>query len=303
VADQTSTNGNRDSDHGHVSAREPRAAAPRLTGEMPVPNTDHDRHDQLLVASLLDRSTGGDDRDRGEALVATCADCAALHSDLVLLHEAARALPPPPRPRDYAISAEDAARLRQTGWRRLIGTFGSTRDAFSRPLAIGLTTLGLAGLLAASIPGVLSAGAGSPAAVPTVGEAVSGAGANPESLGEPKAAPAPSAEPSAAAPVGAPLVAPSAQATTAPAPAASPVSSDESFDTFLGAPTATAGPAAIAPNSSGVERREGFDANGAAATGEPATVPIDRVVVIALAGLLLAGGVGLFVLRWAGRRV
>jgi hypothetical protein len=265
---------------------------------MPVPNADHDRHDQLLIASLLDRSTGGDDRDRGEALVATCADCAALHSDLVLLHEAARALPTPPRPRDFTLSTEDAARLRQTGWRRLIGAFGSTRDAFSRPLAIGLTTLGLAGLLAASIPGFLSGVAGSPAAVPTIGQAASGAGANPESVGEPKAAPAPSAAPSAAAPLGAALTMPSAQATTAPAPAASPVSSDESFDTFVGAPTATAGPAAITPNSGGAERREGFDA-----TGEPATAPVDRVAVIVLAGLLLAGGVGLFVLRWAARRV
>jgi hypothetical protein len=273
---------------------------------MPVPNPDHDRHDQLLIASLLDRSTGGEDRDRGESLVATCADCAALHADLILLREAARALPTPPRPRDYALSTEDAARLRRTGWRRLIGAFGSTRDAFSRPLAIGLTTLGLAGLLAASIPGVLSGGAGSAAGVPTVGQAASGAGANPESLGEPKAAPAPSAAPSAAAPLGAALIAPSAQATTAPAPAAAVASpeaqpSGDAFDTFVGAPAATAGPAAIAPNASGVERREGFDATGAAATSEPATVPIDRVAVIVLAGLLLVAGVGLFVLRWAGR--
>jgi hypothetical protein len=304
VADPSSTGPNRDDPGDPASTREPHAATARLDGEMPVPNADHDRHDQLLIASLLDRSTGGEDRDRGEALVATCADCAALHADLILLHEAARAVPTPPRQRDYRLSTEDAAQLRRTGWRQVVAAFGSTRDAFSRPLAIGLTTLGLAGLLAASIPGVLSGGAGSTAAVPTVGQAASGAGVGPESVGEPKAAPAPSAAPSVAAPLGAAQIAPSAQPTTAPAPAAaSPVSSDESFDTFVGAPAATAGPAAIAPNSGGAEQREGFDATGSSATGEQATAPVDRVAVIVLAGLLLVAGVGLFMLRWAGRRV
>ena len=43
------------------------------------------------------------------------------------------------------------------GWRRFVAAFGSPRDVFSRPLAVGLTTLGLAGLLLASAPSILPA--------------------------------------------------------------------------------------------------------------------------------------------------
>ena len=67
--------------------------------------------------------------------------------------------------RDYALSSEDARRASRTGWRRLVAVFGSTRDAFSRPLAIGLTTIGLAGLLVTTVPGALP-GASSSAACP-----------------------------------------------------------------------------------------------------------------------------------------
>ncbi|HEX9092411.1 MAG TPA: hypothetical protein VF902_00370, partial [Coriobacteriia bacterium] len=245
---------------------EPRGATSRLTGEMPVRSANHPSHDQLLIASLLDRSTGGADRERGEALIATCDDCASLHQDLIALRDAARVLPTPPRPRDFAISTENAARLRRTGWRRLVAAFGSTRDAVSRPLAIGLTTLGLAGLLVATIPGVLSVGGEATSAVPMVGQAVGGAGANSESLEGSKAALAPSAAPSA--PAAAALVAPSAIPTNAPAPAepapAAPAPSSDSFDTFVGTPTASAGAAAIAPVPDGSVRREGLEATGSA---------------------------------------
>jgi hypothetical protein len=64
-------------------------------------------------------------------------------------------MPVSPRPRDFTLTAADAERLRVRGWRRLLSAIGSTHDVFSRPLAIGLTTLGLAGLLVATIPGSL----------------------------------------------------------------------------------------------------------------------------------------------------
>src|SRR5512146_583877 len=108
---------------------------------MQVPNAEHDRHDPLLVASLLDRSTDAPERRLGETLVASCAECAALHEDLLALRSAARSLPTPPRTRDYSLTSDDARRLRRKGWRRLVAIFGSTRDAVSRPLAIGLTTI------------------------------------------------------------------------------------------------------------------------------------------------------------------
>ena len=49
-------------------------------------------------------------------------------------------------------------RLRPNLIRRLFGSFGTPRDGFSRPLALGLTTLGLAGLMLGFLPGTLSFG-------------------------------------------------------------------------------------------------------------------------------------------------
>ena len=263
-----------------ASAGEPRGATARLTGEMTHQPTDHATHDEMLIAGLLDRSPGHPDRDRAEALVAACDDCAALHRDLVALSAATRVLPTPPRPRDFTLSPDDRERLRPKGWRRLIAAFGSSRDVFSRPLAIGLTTLGLAGLLVATIPSVLSGQGGASAA----------AGANPESLGaSSRAMAAPSAGPSAAAA----LVAPSAEPSTLP--------SGPTYDTFVAGPAASGGAAAVAPESSTLERQGGDDATGAAPT--PAELPAERSGVIVLASLLLIVGLGLFALRWTARRL
>jgi hypothetical protein len=128
----------------------------------------HREHDLFLVASLagapdaLDapaapagRPSDDPDHARAEALVAGCADCARLHADLVALAVATRALPAPALPRrDFRLTETDAARLRPSGWRRLVGVFAGPRDAITRPLAMGLTTIGLAGLLVGTIPAV-----------------------------------------------------------------------------------------------------------------------------------------------------
>ena len=286
--------------------REPLGADTRLTGEMRVSNSDHRTHDLLLVASLLDRPTGDPERPRAEALVAACTACAALHLDLVALREATFALPTPPRVRDYALSPEDARRLRRSGWRHLIAVFGSTRDTFSRPLAIGLTTIGLAGLLFTTTPWAWS-GASSSAARPTLGQAVGGAGsgANSESPGSSKEAPAASAGPSAAGPAAAALTAPSGAPTGVPAPAAPSAESTpsgEAFDTYVGVPAASAGAAGIAPAPDDSNERQGVDRTAATSLGQEAS-SVDHVAAITLAGLLVATGVGLFVLRWAGRRL
>ena len=118
---------------------------------------------------------------RAEALVAGCSLCAQLHADLVALGAAARAMPTPARPRDYVLTPADAARLRPSGWRRVVAAFGTARDGFSRPLAVGLTTLGLAGLLVTTVPSILpwsSATSGGPsAAQDSIAEASRRAGA------------------------------------------------------------------------------------------------------------------------------
>jgi hypothetical protein len=242
---------------------------------MTDPSTDHATHDELLIASLLDRSPGDPDRDRAEALVAACDDCAALHRDLVALSAATRVLPTPPRPREFTLSAADAVRLRPEGWRRLIAAFGSSRDVFSRPLAIGLTTLGLAGLLVASIPGVLSGPGGASVALSSVERsdgAASVTGAAPESSGaSSQVEAAPAAGPSAAAPV--------APAADALSPEVLP--SEPTSDKY------GAGPAA----------------SGAAAAPTSVELPAERSTLILPAGLLLVVGLGLFALRWSARRL
>jgi hypothetical protein len=128
--------------------------------------TSHDRHDALLVAALAAGDLAGTDRDHATDLIETCADCATLHDDLVAIARATASAPPPiaTRPRDYRLSPEQAARLRPSGWRRVAGVLAGPRLAFTRPLGIGLTTIGLAGLLLMNVS--LGVSLGSSAAAP-----------------------------------------------------------------------------------------------------------------------------------------
>jgi hypothetical protein len=139
---------------------------------MPHVNDLHEQHDPMLVVSLASGDLATADRDRATAqsLVATCADCALLHDDVLALATATKALPPAVRTRDFRISPEQAAKLQPGGWRRFFTAPGAL---FSRQLGVGLTTLGIAGILISSI-GALpiggfasSAGGAAPASVPS----------------------------------------------------------------------------------------------------------------------------------------
>ena len=169
----------------------------RLTGLM----TDrhgapaHSTHDTTLVASLADHSLPATERAAGMELVSTCADCAALHADLVALVVATRAMPTPPRRIDYRLTRGHAARLRPNPWRRLVAVVGSAHDGVTRPLAMGLTALGLVGVLVASAPTILQpAGAGTSApSSQAVGESqpIINAAPAPGAVDTPAAAPRP----------------------------------------------------------------------------------------------------------------
>ena len=91
-----------------------------------------------LVAAHLDGRLDPADLGRVEGWLAACGACAVLHADLQDLVLATRALPTPARPRDFALTPDDARRLRSGGWRRLVAAIGSPRDTVSRPLALGL---------------------------------------------------------------------------------------------------------------------------------------------------------------------
>jgi len=275
--------------------REPMPGRARLTGEMTEPRSAHATHDRMLIASLIDRSASGLERARGEEQLTACPDCALLYDDLVALSAATRAMPVPPRPRDFTLSTADAVRLRVRGWRRLLSAIGSTHDVFSRPLAIGLTTLGLAGLLVTTIPGSLPGfGGGTNLQAPedaarnVAGDAAAGSAANPELQSGASPASSAAAESGPAIAAAAPSAAPSD--APAPAPAASPDAPPEVL-----AEGGESGPIAGEPQDRGAFdtfQNSFSDADG----GGPSPMFID-------AALLLLIGLGLFGLRWTARRL
>jgi anti-sigma factor RsiW len=239
------------------------------------PTTTHAEHDLLLVAALADREPDGEEAGRGRAQIAACTECAALHAELVSLASATRALPSASRPRDFRLRPADAERLRPNLVRRILGSFGTARDGFSRPLAMGLTTLGLAGLLIGVVPGALPAGGtgGAGATLETVGQAVDD---DFRSMGAASAAPG---------------------AVAVPAP-----SGDQATDGNEDAAGASAAPTAQQ------QRDLGGRGGGVMIAGEPdpeiALAPdssgVSQLVVVS--GSLLIVGLGLFALRWSSRR-
>ena len=124
----------------------------------------HPRHDRILIAAAVDRDRGARP-PRVRALLATCLECARLYADLLALALALPSAATTARPRDFTLTAADAARLRPRGLRRWLGLIGTSRDTLTRPLAIGFTTLGLAGLLVATVPGALPGSGGTSAEV------------------------------------------------------------------------------------------------------------------------------------------
>ena len=120
----------------------------------PTSASAHATHDLTIIAALAARTPDPSDVQTGSARqqLAACSACTDLLADLLALQTALPTTSTPARPRDFSLTSADAARLRRGGWRRILGFFGSARDNVSRPLAIGFTTLGIAGLLVAALP-------------------------------------------------------------------------------------------------------------------------------------------------------
>lgn len=230
----------------------------------------HAEHDPLLVAAFAAGDLGEADRQAAELLASTCADCALLAGDLRAIATATAALPPRTRPREFALSPQDAARLQGRGWRRLLGLLAGPRSAALRPLATGLTTLGIAGLLLAALP--------------------------PIQLGGAAAAPAGEIAP-AAAPSG--IERDSADGSAAPAQAA-PSGRLDWYSAQSAAPNASP----LAVDTAGGEDAPVVPDQAAPAQPE-VTVPVVRgpSPLALLSGGLLVLGLGLFGLRWMARRL
>jgi hypothetical protein len=117
------------------------------------PDSTHRRHDPLLVAAHAAGDLTGPEAAAATAQIADCTDCATLDADLRALATAVHTLPAVARvPRDFRLTAEQVAQLRGgPWWRRIIRSVVAPRG-FGRPLATGLTTLGLVGILLGSVP-------------------------------------------------------------------------------------------------------------------------------------------------------
>ena len=241
---------------------------------LPADPSAHAAHDLLLVAALADEGADaltGSEQERATTLVTTCSDCAALHADLVALAAAIPASATPPRPRDFRLSADDAARLRPAGWRRFLAGIGSSRDTITRPLALGLTTLGLVGLLVGTVPGAFSFSSGAGPTLSAVGNSVGAA-----------AAPAAAASGAAAST--------ESLTVTTPPPSVDNGGVFEGGDSGDRPAVTNAAPQAgvDAPNTAEAAIRD--DSSGLS-------------VLLVVAGALLILGLGLFALRWTARRI
>jgi hypothetical protein len=257
----------------------------------------HDDHDTGLVAALAAGDATGADRDHATELVRTCPACAALREDLVLLAAATRALPAPRRTRDYRLSEAQAARLRPAGWRRLLAPFAAPRFRFAAPLGTAMATLGVAGLVLASLPGALPMAVSAPAPqlapLRTTSEQPpsEAAGAGPAS--------------SSAASAGAPSAAPASSAA-APSASGSLTGGGVSLDSATKA-DASASPrerstAYGTANAGRDMAAESPPTSTAAAPARAAPPSTDRTLVVVAGGLVLVG-LALLVLRLTARRL
>jgi anti-sigma factor RsiW len=149
---------------------------------MTTPAPDHATHDPLLIAAHLDGTLDARERTRVHDWLTGCSACSTLRADLVTLAAATHDLPMPRRPRHFTLTEADAQRATSRGWRRVLGAIASPRDRFTRPLALGLTTMGLAGLLIANVPstGIFSSASSAGAAAPEIQMTESDAGASQE---------------------------------------------------------------------------------------------------------------------------
>jgi hypothetical protein len=129
----------------------------------------HARHDRFAIAEAL----GGGPLP---PTVGLCPACGALHRDLLSIQTVLRHAWVPRRPRDLRLTTADVARLRPVLWLRLLLLLGSSRDTTTRPLAVALTSLGIAGFALAnvSLATIGTSGAAAASAPPESATSVAG---------------------------------------------------------------------------------------------------------------------------------
>jgi hypothetical protein len=253
----------------------------------PAIQPDHATHDATWMAALAARDPDLDpaEQARAQAALESCGACADLFADLVAMSAAIPSAAIPTRPRDFTLTAADAARLRPRGLRRWLAAIGSARDGITFPLAMGLTTMGIAGLLLATVPGAFHGqGGAAPMVLSTVGNAV-------------PAAPAPAAA----------SAAPAASAAAGAAPSEAPAASDSyEYGTMSAEPSQETAGEGVFSGDDG-DAATASDRGGATTDlRQDASTGNDLIGLSALAivaAVLLITGLGLFALRWNASRL
>jgi hypothetical protein len=260
-----------------------------------APATESEDHAALIVA-LDAGDLAGADLVRAERLATSCDGCAALATDLAAIRGAMTALPVPARRRDYRLTEEDAARLRPTTWRRILDWLAAPGSTV-RPLATGLATLGVVGLLlTAGLPSFGSSAAAPE--MPAIGAPSEDNGpAGVQNLGSARtSAPAPAP---AAGPATLPSAAPSADAAARPSAAPGAGGAPGVLAPAAG-PDYAASPSPAGDRSSTTSGAEGSSVGKAADSAADTQAGIPPAVLASIALLLV--GVGLFVARFVARR-
>jgi hypothetical protein len=116
---------------------------------------DHVSHDLLLVAAHVAGDATPQEADRAAALLAGCPECREVAADLASIARASRTLPAPPRARDFRLSPEQAARIRNRSILDRVAAALLAPRGVGRALAPTLMTLGLAALMISALPGSL----------------------------------------------------------------------------------------------------------------------------------------------------
>jgi hypothetical protein len=265
----------------------------------------HDRHDRFLIAALAADDVSGQALSDAHDLVEGCAACAELLADLRAIARATAALPEIPRTLDFQLSPETADRLGARGWRGILVRIADSRFGVARPIAVGLTSLGLVAAIAGAIPGGIGGyGSGGAMAQPNAGFAVApsdsqsryaagGGGAEAVSSPEPPR-PAPTGLSATAAPASIVALAASPTASAAASANADQASSPPVYGQAYG-------PASPASASAGPAARDTTKSGNAGAGRLVETSAPSGLLVLGV--LLVAFGLGILGTQWAAARL
>jgi hypothetical protein len=259
----------------------------------------HAGHDELLVARLYGGDVDEAERTRALELLADCEECAVLFADLGAIAGAVAAMTVPPRPRDFSLTEEDAARLRRGRrvWARVFGL------GLRRSLGGSLAALGLAGVMFAGAASFLGVGGAALNAAPArvANAADQGSAAGPSGGEVPRQVALPPNFAATAAPAA--TEAPAPAASVEAQPSAATVSGPSAQDGGFGPqPQPTASPEAKAAGSGMPEAAAGPGGNDMGQRPTPQTEATSqggvdaRLIWLVGFGVLFAVGLALLLL-------